>query len=201
MSLALAMALTATACGAAADRPGAPTGTSVSTSTPTAAAEMEASPTPTSTAEPLASPAPTSTAEPPASPTPTVSAPPTTTVTGSPLAETGEVVEPCQDGLRGEESTDSTGGINVPPAAADDVIQLAITDLAERLGVACEEVTVVRVESVEWPDTSLGNPQPGMVYAQVITPGYKLGLSAQGGLFRYHTDKERVILVQYGPSE
>lgn len=75
------------------------------------------------------------------------------------------------------------------------LVELAKGDLARRLRVGVEEVTLVSTEAVEWPDASLGNPQPGMVYAQVITPGYKIILSAERQEYEYHSDQERVILV------
>ena len=52
-------------------------------------------------------------------------------------------------------------------------------------------------EAVEWPDASLGNPQPGMVYAQVVTPGYKIILSARGQQYEYHSEHERLVLVEH----
>ena len=77
------------------------------------------------------------------------------------------------------------------------LVNLAKGDLARRLGVGVEEVTLVSAEAVEWPDASLGNPQQGMVYAQVITPGYKIILSAGGQEYEYHSDQERVVLVEH----
>jgi len=55
----------------------------------------------------------------------------------------------------------------------------------------------VSAEAVEWPDASLGNPQPGMVYAQVVTPGYKIILSARGQQYEYHSEHERLVLVEH----
>ena len=75
------------------------------------------------------------------------------------------------------------------------VIGLAIADLSQRLGIPPSEVAVVGAEPVDWPDTSLGAPEPGMVYLQVITPGYKLLLSAEGGRYVYHSDHERVVFA------
>jgi hypothetical protein len=48
---------------------------------------------------------------------------------------------------------------------------------------------VVRVEAVEWPDTSLGCPKPGEFYAQVITPGYLIVLAVDGEEIEYHADE------------
>ena len=46
--------------------------------------------------------------------------------------------------------------------------------LAEKLGIAADVPQLIVFEPVDWPDTSLGCPEPGKVYAQVITPGFRL---------------------------
>jgi hypothetical protein len=48
--------------------------------------------------------------------------------------------------------------------------------------------TLVSVEAVEWNDASLGCPQPGMMYAQVITPGYLVKVLVDGQPREVHTD-------------
>lgn len=68
-------------------------------------------------------------------------------------------------------------------------VQLAVADLAQRTGVAADQIAVASLEEVTWPDTSLGNPQPGMFYAQVLTPGYRVTLEAAGQRYEYHTDR------------
>jgi len=72
----------------------------------------------------------------------------------------------------------------------------ARSDLSRQLGVDIEIVEVLAVESVEWPDSSLGCPAPGMMYAQVITPGYRILLSAGGRTFEYHGDERQALLCQ-----
>jgi hypothetical protein len=57
---------------------------------------------------------------------------------------------------------------------AQPSVDLAKSDLAERLGVGLGEITVLSVEATEFPDASLGVPEPDKMYAQVITPGYIL---------------------------
>lgn len=81
-------------------------------------------------------------------------------------------------------------------------VQAAIEDLAGRLDVAPDAITVASFEEVTWPDTSLGNPEPGRVYAQVLTPGYRVMLEAQGQRYEYHTDRgTRVTLMEPGGEE
>jgi len=72
-----------------------------------------------------------------------------------------------------------------PPA---DLLAAAVTYLATELDIPSEQVTVLYLEAVEWPDASLGCPQPGMMYAQVITPGYRFLLEAAGKEYEVHTD-------------
>ncbi len=80
------------------------------------------------------------------------------------------------------------------PADADAAVRAATNDLASRLKIAPENVQVVSVEATDWSDTSLGCPQPGMFYAQVITLGYRIVLSAEGNQVEYHADtKGRVV--------
>lgn len=71
------------------------------------------------------------------------------------------------------------------PAAA------AVADLAARLGVDPSGVEVVSVESVIWPDGSLGCPQPGMAYTQVQVDGALITLDAGGRMYAYHVGGSR----------
>jgi hypothetical protein len=74
--------------------------------------------------------------------------------------------------------------------------KVAQTDLAGRLGVARSDIYVVQIKAVDWPDTSLGCPQPGMMYAQMITPGYRIILSARGQEYDYRADLKRAFLCE-----
>lgn len=76
-------------------------------------------------------------------------------------------------------------------AAAESARQVA----AAALGLAPDEITVTAVEAVEWSDASLGCPQPGYVYAQVITPGYRATVEAGGQTYAVHTDSQGYGLV------
>ena len=75
----------------------------------------------------------------------------------------------------------------VTPAPQPDNRDLALADLAAKLSIAPAAITVQVVEPIEWPDASLGCPQPGMMYAQVITPGYRILLEVAGKSYEYHT--------------
>jgi hypothetical protein len=78
---------------------------------------------------------------------------------------------------------------------AQSFVDRAREDLAGRLPASEAEVTVESVEDVEFPDTSLGVPEPGETYAQVVTPGYIIRLSVSGATYEYHAGGNRIVLV------
>jgi hypothetical protein len=83
------------------------------------------------------------------------------------------------------------------PAEAGQLLAQALVDVVPRAGVAATQVRLVEVEEVEWRDGSLGCPEPGMMYPQVIVPGYRFVIEAGGETYNYHTDRgSRVILCE-----
>jgi hypothetical protein len=92
--------------------------------------------------------------------------------------------------------TDFPGGSQpaaATPSAGSKEQALAVADLAQLLGIAPSAITVVSVEEVTWPDASLGCPKPGMMYAQVLTPGSRIVLEVDGKTYEYHTGRGRVV--------
>jgi hypothetical protein len=75
------------------------------------------------------------------------------------------------------------------------LVEQARLALAERLGIAPDEITAGSVEAVTWPDTGLGCPDPEMMYLQVLTPGYRIVLSAGGNEYVYHTNRSDQIVL------
>lgn len=60
---------------------------------------------------------------------------------------------------------------------------IALQAVVDALGIAPDRVRVISSESRDFPDASLGCPQPGMAYAQVITPGHRVLVEADGRRF------------------
>jgi hypothetical protein len=48
---------------------------------------------------------------------------------------------------------------------------------------------VIDAKDVIWPNSALGCPQSGMMYAEVLTPGYLILLHAEGQDYEYHAGK------------
>ena len=74
------------------------------------------------------------------------------------------------------------------PEATDGRFAQVLADAAARFGLSSDDVSVIRAEARNWPDASLGCPEPGGFYAQVITPGYLVVVGAAGSQLEYHTD-------------
>jgi hypothetical protein len=111
---------------------------------------------------------------------------------GGPLLSTPQPVSTTQ----GEIMTPFT-----PPIPnVENLIEMAKKDLAQRLAISANEINLVEAKSVVWPDTSLGCPQEGMGYAQVITPGYLILLKYAGAIFEYHAGSGNYIVTCDNPS-
>ena len=84
-----------------------------------------------------------------------------------------------------------------PPSPGPDTpsgqgpVEQAKSDLARRLGIAPGQVTLVSSEEVTWRDGSLGCPQKGMRYTQVLFNGSRIVLEADGKQYHYHSGGRR----------
>jgi len=79
----------------------------------------------------------------------------------------------------------AVGGDEFPLDPSSSLVQGAMTDLAARLDVPRDEVTIVDARAVSWGDSSLGCPQPGMKYLQSVTDGSLVILNVDGVEYRY----------------
>ena len=96
--------------------------------------------------------------------------------------------------------SDADGGIvaevEAPEGAAEatlvsldglaDEVEAAIADAAAHFGVPEAEVAVAGALDVVWSDGSLGCPEEGVLYPQVLTDGYQLTLEVDGRRITYH---------------
>lgn len=72
----------------------------------------------------------------------------------------------------------------------DEVLALVLADAADRSELAIQDLVVVREESVEWSDGSLGCPRPGHSYIESLTPGHWIEVVAGDRTFDYRTDDQ-----------
>jgi hypothetical protein len=92
--------------------------------------------------------------------------------------------------------------ISTTPAASDlqNLIEKAKGDLAQRLSIPENEIILLKATDVVWPNSSLGCPQKGMVYAEVLTPGYLIILSVENQEFEYHASRGTELIYCPNPT-
>ena len=69
------------------------------------------------------------------------------------------------------------------------VVEILRGRLAQQLNLEPEERSQAdHLEAVNWPDACLGAPNAGRACAAVVTPGFRVILSAGENHYTYHTD-------------
>jgi hypothetical protein len=81
-------------------------------------------------------------------------------------------------------------------AERDPIADLAVDTLVSELGVPQERISVVSVDAIDWPDSSVGCPKPGMSYLTVITPGHKVLLKVDDRTYAVHEAKSHAFVCQ-----
>jgi hypothetical protein len=92
----------------------------------------------------------------------------------------------------GQPTPEPTSEIN--EATMKAMSELARQKLAEELEIGVDQIQVVSADPTYWSDTSLGCPQPGMTYPQVMTPGYRVTLVVGNDVYTYHTDTKQTVV-------
>lgn len=82
-------------------------------------------------------------------------------------------------------STTTTLAVELPEGLSAELVDSMMADAADRSGLSTDPVRVNSIEPVDFNDTSLGCPEPGKMYAQVITPGFVVIVEAGGEEFDY----------------
>jgi hypothetical protein len=68
-------------------------------------------------------------------------------------------------------------------------------DLAKRLKLQPQDISLANAEPIVWSDAALGMPEIDKMYAQVKTPGHKMILKARNRLYLYATSDK---VYRYG---
>ena len=88
----------------------------------------------------------------------------------------------------------------IPSASGlEALIEKAKDDLAQRLSIPVSDINLVEAKAVIWSDSSIGCPQPDMMYAQVLTPGYLSRLEYDSRDFEYHAGKSGTLTYCENP--
>jgi len=79
-------------------------------------------------------------------------------------------------------------------AAKEAAARLAVDALSKKLSVEPNIIEVVHMAAMEWPNSSLGCPRPGMQYLQVITRGWLALLQTGKKAYRVHIGNKQAIV-------
>jgi hypothetical protein len=101
--------------------------------------------------------------------------------TGSP-ASTSPVASPSVS--RTVPTSGSTGPMTAPSGIPATQWAALLADLATR-GAPIDGLEVVSARAATWPDTALGCPKPGTMYAQHVVEGYQVVVRAGGRTYDY----------------
>lgn len=102
--------------------------------------------------------------------------------------------------------------VETPPAPAGEPVNTAsmprevrravVADAARRFRVDENAVVLTRAEQLTWNDGSLGCPEPGRMYTQMLVPGYRVVAKTAEGELTYHTDtRGNVVTCGVVPSQ
>jgi hypothetical protein len=114
-------------------------------------------------------------------------------------SETQQAVEVESMDRKSQEMNENKQHTQPAEISMDRQIKDAIEDLATRVGVAADAITVREARSVQWRSGAMGCPKPGMNYTQALVPGVRLLLEANGTVYYYHGRNGRKLF--YCPAE
>jgi hypothetical protein len=77
---------------------------------------------------------------------------------------------------------------------AEEIPFVAGQGSAADLKIAKDGILVDTIRAVDWPNSSVGCPKPGIAYLDVITPGHKITLRADGQIHVAHEAKGRAFI-------
>ena len=86
----------------------------------------------------------------------------------------------------------------VPSTLEDEIFSIKTSAqqiLANQLQVSIDVLDLVHTEKIVWPNTSLGCPKSGMMYAQVMIPGFQIIFEYEDNSYPIHTNKDGSRIV------
>lgn len=82
----------------------------------------------------------------------------------------------------------------------EKLVMQAQEDLAQRLSIELDQIDLVELKAVVWPDGGLGCPEPGVAYIQVQQEGLLIRLRVGKRVYQYHSGGGRPPFLCEHPS-
>jgi hypothetical protein len=108
---------------------------------------------------------------------------------GKPATSADQPVPPTSAPAGSQPDGGSNAATSPPPTAIVDRGREAL-----RAAGLSPDLKLLGSEAVQWNDSSLGCPRPGMMYAQVITAGYVLRFAGKGTTHEVHVAGDSALV-------
>jgi len=82
---------------------------------------------------------------------------------------------------------------STPPV--EKFVALSKKDLASRLGIDANKITLVKSTEMLWLDAAVGCPRPGAFYPSGRVPGFQIWLEVEGKEYIYNTDFNGTVIL------
>lgn len=80
-----------------------------------------------------------------------------------------------------------------------DLLDKIYADLEQHSGANPSAYTLLTAESVQWPDGSLGCPEPGQMYTQALVSGYRVVIGIADQKYDYRASEKGYFKLCPGP--
>jgi len=95
--------------------------------------------------------------------------------------------------LQLEHTLEPTEMPSTPPV--EKFVALSTKDLANRLGIERDKITLVKTAEKLWLNAALGCPRPGVFYSAGRVPGFQIWLEVEGTEYIYNTDFNGTVIL------
>ncbi len=75
----------------------------------------------------------------------------------------------------------------------------AIQEVSKKYNLPIDQIDIANTEAVTWPNGCLGVVIPGVLCTDVVTPGFRIMLSASGQQFEIHTNQDGTSVIDAAP--
>lgn len=80
---------------------------------------------------------------------------------------------------------------------ARKAVNLVKEDLVRKLNIEIQKIGFLKAQKEKWGNTSLGCPQPGVMYSEVITEGWQIFLQVYGVVYDYRVGRPSSVYEYY----
>jgi len=93
-------------------------------------------------------------------------------------------------------NTPQNANLASTPPGVDEFVNLAKQDLANRLNIGVNQISLLKTTEITWPDISKGcSPAAGQVLSKGQVSGYRIWLEAERETYIYHVGLNSQVIV------